>query len=683
MPTTPPDGSAVDLDALAQREWLAVNHLGGYACSTVPAMNTRKYHGLLVAAMAPPVRRLVLLSRVEETVRARGWPYQLACNEYPGTIHPEGHQLLRGFAPAPFPRWAYQGNGWSLEKSVQLVRGENTVVITYTLLGADEAVEFDLRPLMALRPIHELMYQWNGRLDAENKSKRHHRIPPTQRTPEVFFAHDGAFEPKGAWYFNTIYRCEQDRGYGGLEDLWSPGVITWKLRPGQPVHFVCSSDPIHLDKAIAAVEVEAAAQSPSKAPRDHDTDLNVLVRAAGQFVVELPVDSPRRAIGQITQFPWSAPSVRDALISMPGILLVTGKYAHARAMLEFLSERLRRGLIPTHFPENGSDPVYGGADTSLWFINALWQYIRYSGDESTSSRRLLEAALDIIDHYRSGADLGITTDSDGLLASRLAGAATSWMDAKVGDWVITPRTGRPVELNALWHNALCIAAHLCEKLGPAERGKELSALAARVRGAFATRFWNAEENCCYDVIEDHGPDPSVRPNQLLAIGLPFPVLPVERHAAVLQKCRNDLLTPFGPRTLSPKDHSYQGRYGGNVVSRDRAHHQGSVHPWLLGAYVSATVRLIGRGEQSRALAMKLLASCLEFLRTGGAGQLCELFDGDAPHRPGGAIASATAVGELLRSYVEDVLDQAPRSSPGFTAPPQINPGVTIKVATKS
>src|SRR5271170_6075574 len=277
-----------DFDSLIEREWLSVNKIGGFACSTVPGLNTRKYHGLLIAAMTPPVRRMVLLSHVEETVTCQGWNFPLACNEYPGTIFPRGDQSLRAFNPDPFPRWAYQGQGWTIEKSLRLLAGENTVVLTYTLLGGDQTVDLELRPLLALRGIHELMYQWNGKLTVEEKSAGHHHVPATSRTPEVFFAHDGAFEFDANWYLNTIYRREQERGYGGLEDLWNPGAVRWSLRPGQPVHFVCSADPIGLERVLAKANEqwdEAAVASKSL-----DEPMDSLLRAADQFVLSVPRD---------------------------------------------------------------------------------------------------------------------------------------------------------------------------------------------------------------------------------------------------------------------------------------------------------------------------------------------------------------------------------------------------------
>jgi predicted glycogen debranching enzyme len=666
----PLNAGGMPLDALLEREWLITNGVGGYACSTSVGLNTRKYHGLLVAAMSPPVRRMVLLSRIEETLHLNGWPHALACNEYPGTIHPEGHRLLKAFCASPYPRWAYQGEGWTLEKSVRLVRGENTVVVSYTLLGADSHVELEARPLMALRAMHDLMYQWNGRLAAESKTKRHHRVPPTLKSPEVFFAHDGAFSASPAcWYLNTIYRREEERGYGGLEDLWNPGVIRWRLSPGQTVHFVCSAEPIEIGKTLAKLDAEDAMVPPvSQMVSTPDTTQDLLVASAKAFACDT-LDPTQASLPMLTALPWSAPSVRDALIAFPGAYLVTHNFDGAKALLQSLATKLDHGLLPTGIPEDGSNPVYRGADVSLWFINCLWQYLCYTGDDQTVSR-LLDTAIEIVSEYRHGTLLGIGADADGLLKTHAPGVGTTWMDAKIGDWVVTPRAGRPVELNALWYNALCITAELCERFGRATQATDLHELAAKAQWSFNRRFWNAERGCCFDVVDDHGTDPSVRPNQLLAISLPFPVLSKDRHPTLLEKVHRALLTPFGLRTLAPDDASYHGRYTGDVVSRDRACHQGCVFPWLLGQWVTAYVRVLGRSQTTRREALRFLEPCLEHVRGVGMGHLCELFDGDAPHRPGGAIASAASVGEVLRAYVEEILDQAPSALPTPAKIPQ-------------
>lgn len=660
------------LDRLLGSEWLATNGTGGFAASTACGLNTRKYHGLLVAAMAPPVRRMVLLSRVEETLWCGGQRFELGCNEYPGCVYPQGYRLLADFQAHPFPQWTYQGEGWRLVKSLRLLRGQNTVVLTYRFGGSAKPADLEVRPILAMRPIHELSFQSNWNLAAENRGSRHHRVPATSRSPEVFFAHNGRFQSGPDWYLSQIYRREQERGYAGLEDLWGPGIVRYRLERGRVAQFVCSTDPIELRRAIERADAQYVA--PPRIP-SADPARDALRRAAEQFVVTIG-DGADRPAHCITGYPWAAPSGRDALIAFAGLFLVTGRFAEAKSLLLRFATSLNNGLMPSRFAENGVPPAYEGADVSLWFVNAVWDYLRYADDQATLERQLLDVVCRIIDAYRAGAGLGIRPDADGLLATRSPGAPATWMDAKVGDWVVTPRVGRPVELNGLWYNAVRIAAELCDRCNRADRARELGAFAGSIRSAFNQRFWNEDLGCCLDVVEDHGRDPSVRPNQLLAISLPFAVLDAERHAGVLERVKGELLTPVGVRTLSPGDSRYAGRYEGNVASRDRAQHNGSAFPWLLGTYVRAMMKLRGRGPAARQEARDVLRGCIDHLLNDSTGQICELFDGDAPHRPGGAIASAACVGQVLRCYAEDVLALGPvapvRSQPSLVPQPPLS-----------
>ncbi len=669
-----------ELDSQLAREWLAVNHLGGFACSTVPGLNTRKYHGLLVAAMSAPVRRMVLLSRVEETVVCDGWSCSLSCNEYPNSIYPRGDQSLRAFSSDPFPRWAYQGIGWTIEKSLRLIEGQNTVLISYTLLGGTgtTSIEFQARPMFALRGIHDLTYQWNGDLRVEDTIPGHHRIPPTGRTPEVFFAHDGVFEADAHWYLNTIYRREQERGYSGLEDLWNPGMVRWSLKPGQTVNFACSADVLDLEMLLAkaALQLDRSAAKPSRLPLDlldpsDRLTLTSLLHAADQFVLDVP--SPDGSVGNFvaTQYPWSPPSPRLALIGFCGLFLLPGKFEQGKNFLLRMTELLVKGVLPSSLSESGGPPLYHGVDTSLWFINAVYHYFKYTGDIDTVTQSFFDAVMQVIRWYHEGTALGIRTDVDGLLLTNQPGVPTTWMDAQADGWVVTPRGGKAVEINALWYNALRVAAELARRLGKAAQGQELAAQAATMQSSFNRRFWNAATGCCYDVIDDLGADPAVRPNQLLALSLDYKVLATHRFEAVLEKVRTELLTPVGLRTLSPSDRNYAPHYSGDVVQRDRAHHQGSVFPWLLGPYVDAYLTVHGKGEGARREARDVLAGCLRYLVETGTGQLGELFDGAAPHRPGGAIAAAVSVAEVLRVFAQNVLmiQPAPPTAPASTQPP--------------
>jgi len=657
--------SDLDFDGLISGEWLVTNGLGGFAGSTLCGLNTRRYHGLLIAAMSPPVRRMVLLSRVEETVRCDGREFYLSCNEYPGTIWPNGHELLRAFSASPHPRWAYQGDGWTLQKELRLLRGQNTVLLSYTLLGGGNGVDLEVRPLLALRGMHELCYQWNGKLDAKPQSQGHWHVPATRRTPEIFFAHDGRFDRRSHWYLNQIYRREGEYGYAGLEDLWSPGACQFRLSPGQTMHFACSADPIELSQVVAQADRQVrGADLQTAAGPELDDDLEALLRANEDHLV---MDRDGAVLPTAGQYHWSPPSVRKALVGFAGLLLVPGRIAEAGSILATLAGSLQSGLLPTDYPVGddpvGREPAHPGADVSLWYVHAIRQYLLYGGDADLVQQQLLPAVLSILDAYRRGAARNIHTDVDGLLHCGAPDHALTWMDNRVGGVPVTPRHGRAVEINALWYNALMSAADLCRRFDRPADAEGFESSAARAKYAFNQSFWNSAAGCCYDVVGDGGVDDSIRPNQLLAISLPFAVLQQDRWATTLATVREHLLTPYGVRTLSPKDGPYLGRYHGPLADRDRAAHNGSAYPWLLGPLVTAMVRAASADAQPavRKQARAMLAPCLAYLSKPAGHHLFELCDGQAPHAPGGAIASPLSVAELLRCYAEDVLGRRPAS----------------------
>lgn len=617
-----------ELDSLIEREWLVTNGLGSYASSTIPGLHTRKYHGLLVAAMTPPGHRMVLLSRTEETVSCEAQHFPIDCNEYPGVFFPRGEKLLKQFESHPNPQWHYAAGAWKLQRELRLVEGQNTVVLTYTNTG-DGPIELSVRPLLALRSVHTLTYQWNGRLRVETHSKNQIRVPATSRTPEVFIAHDGAFSTSSHWYLNQIYRLEERRGYSALEDLWTPGVVQFAIEPGQSTHLVCSAEPIDWPQAMQLPE-------PVKLP--DDPTLRLLTRAAEQFVVS------RAATGEVTSvagYPWLEPTPRAQLISFTGMFLITGRFDDAREVLLNLAAMFERGLLKGE-----------AADVSLWFINAIWNYWRYTNDAETT-RKLLDVAMGIIIAFRAGTAAGVSVREDGLIAYRIEGSAATWMNGRLGDWIVTPRQGIAVETNALWFNAINIAAELTEQFGRPDVAT-LGQYAVGISASFNTQFWNAEAGCCFDVIDGDTKDASIRPNQLLTVSLPFAVLNVVRHPLMVEVVRRDLLTPVGVRTLDPKRSAYRPTCEGNVDARERACFNGAAHPWLLAHYVRASVKIRGI-RRSRAEAAAVIEPCLQYMRQRGTGQLPEVFDGDAPHAPGGAPASTVSVCELLRCYAEDVL----------------------------
>lgn len=633
-------GLPSDLGSLIEREWLATNGLGSYASSTIPGLNTRKYHGLLVAAMSPPAHRMVLLSRTEETVTVDGRDYPLDCNEYPGVIFPRGEKLLKNFDSHLNPRWEYAAEGWRLRRQLRLVKGRNTVVLSYTNVG-NSAIELAVRPMLALRSVHTLNYQWNGRLRVEKHAKNQIHIPATSRTPEVFIAHDGAFTPSSHWYLNQIFRLEERRGYAGLEDVWTPGIVRYTLEAGQTTHLVCSAEPIEWISALREPQPRKAIDDPT---------LRLLTRAAEQFVVTRP---STREVTSVAGYPWLEPSARAQLIAFTGMFCVTGRFDEARDVLLELASRFESGLLKGE-----------AADVSLWFVHAVWDYHRYSSDTETT-RKLLGITIGILTAFRGGNAAGVTVTADGLLNYRPDAGAATWMNGKLGDCLLTPRHGIAIETNALWFNAMKIASDLAARFDRSE-SDGLKQLAEQIQIAFNQRFWNPEAGCCFDVIDGDCKDVSIRPNQLLAISLPFAVLDQSRWASVVEVVRRELLTLLGVRTLDARDPAYQPVCEGNVEARERACFNGAAHPWLLAHYVRASVKASGV-RRVRSDAAAVIEPLLHYMRERGTGQLPEVFDGDAPHAPGGAPASAVSICELLRCYTEDVVGQAPMVSEGSPA----------------
>ncbi len=657
------------VEKLISREWLITNGIGGYAASTALGCNTRKYHGLLVAAMTPPVRRMVILSRVEETVIHRGWPHPLGCAEYPGTMHPEGHQFLQAFNNEAYPRWGYQGDGWTIVKQVRMLKGRNAVCVRYILLGQTRDIELELRPLFALRGIHELMDQWSGGPDVQRLDAYQYYIKPTRKTPEAFFAHDGNFTAEPLWYYNNLYRHEPERGYNGLEDLWMPGSIRWKLQPGHHVNLIVATEPINLPAILAEVDLEDASPGPLNSLAISQTPaLDMLTRAAEAFTLRLPVESALPPV--ITDYPWSAPLMRDALVGFTGLFLATGKFEQGKTMLRSLASHERDGLLPSTFPEDGDPPLYDAPDVALWFIQAVHDYLRYTRDEHTVLDDLLPLVQKIVNALLEGRLAGTRLTPQGLVHTD---PGATWMNAAIGKQIITPREGCAVEVNALAYNALRIAAELAQRIGRSKEAAAWAAKAETLQRAFNQQFWNKSANCCFDVIHGDAQDAAIRPNQLLAIALPYPVLDSSHHESVVQVVREHLLTPYGLRTLSPSDSHYMPHKSGTPLARAQARHQGTVYPWLLGPLAAALIRTEGRSDATRRKVQALLQPCLDYMQGPGLGQLCELFDGAEPHDAGGAVASAASVGQVLAAYVEYALDTSPASSSAMQTAAEANP----------
>jgi predicted glycogen debranching enzyme len=650
----------VDLAAATSREWLETNGLGGYSSSTIIGLNTRRYHGLLTAATTPPVGRIVMLSKLEEALIIDGRRYELSANQYPGAVHPQGFTFQTRFRLDPFPVFTYEVEGLRLEKSVFMVQGQNTTVVHYELQSLSDGglvphIKLEIRPLIAFRDYHSTTHEndaLNPNVETEDGLTT---VAPYGDLPALHFAHDVCeIDTNGYWYRNFQYSVEQERGLDFAEDLFSPFAITLDLNRYARARVIASTERHDIRSADYYREVETSRRKAIATATTHTEELvRSLTAAADQFIVA-------RGAHQtvIAGYHWFSDWGRDTMIALPGLTLVTGRSEISKSILSEFALHVDRGMLPNRFPDAGETPEYNTVDATLWFFEAVRALLQYTNDYEFVHAKLYDVLVDIIAWHIKGTRYNIHVDADGLLYSGEAGVQLTWMDAKVGDWVVTPRHGKPVEIQALWYNALRVMEHLAAKFGNKADRKHYAAMAKRARDSFNVTFWNEQAGCLYDVVDGDQRDASIRPNQVFAVSLANSMLSQERAASVLRVVERELLTPYGLRTLSPNDPQYRGRYEGDPSSRDGAYHQGTVWPWLMGAYITASVKIFGE-KSARETAVDWLKEFAEHIDKACLGQVSEIFDGDAPYRPRGCVAQAWSVAELLRAAVEDVYVSAP------------------------
>ncbi len=651
-----------DLDEALRREWLETNGLGGFASSTIIGLNTRRYHALLTAATKPPVGRVVLLSKLEETLivdRGSGdVRYELSANQYPGAIHPQGHQYLKSFRLDPFPVFTYEIAGVEIEKAVFLVYGENTTVAQYICRRNSKDVKdcrMEILPLIAFRDYHSLTRE-NNKLNSHVEiSDGLATVKPYADLPELNFAHKAdELEITGYWYRNFEYRVELERGLDFVEDLFNPFALKFDLNGAETVSIIASSmkigEPERQDASAASRlrAAEAARREKivnSMLPANSATDelVGAMTAAADQFIV---ARNNQKTV--IAGYHWFSDWGRDTMIALPGLTLTTGRYDVAKTILLEFARHIDRGMLPNRFPDAGEPPEYNTVDATLWFVEAIRALVDHTGDYEFVRENLYSALLEIIDWHERGARYNIHVDEDGLLYAGEPGVQLTWMDARVGDWVVTPRTGKPVEIQSLWHNALRAMQELARRFGDDANCERFNAMAARADESFNRLFWNEEAGCLYDVVDGQQRDGSIRPNQIFAVSLPHTMLEVERARRVIEVVRRELLTPIGLRSLAASDPRYIGRYQGDMRSRDGAYHQGTVWAWLIGPFISAYLKVYGNENAARNQARDWLAGFGGHLQDAGLGQISEIFDGDPPHTPRGCIAQAWSVAEILR-----------------------------------
>jgi predicted glycogen debranching enzyme len=621
-------------------EWLETDGLGGFACGTVAGARTRRYHGWYVPAIPPPRRRWMFVAGCDEFVSHGGDPIGISTQIYGDAVHPEGDANLVSFGLDPFPRWLYRTDDFSIERSLCLIRDRSITVVRYANRGKRE-VGLTVRPLLRFASVHELQHERNEFDTKTDVRGEVSWVKPIAYLPRLYLRGVGAkTEVESIWYRRFSYPVEAERGYDSEEDLWSPLVWTWTLAPGGEAYVLFSREEVAADPSHL---IEAERRRRGVFTPTGDVVFDELARRAEAFLV----DGDYRERSIIAGYPWFADWGRDSMIAAPGLAMATARYGAIARVLNGFAAMRRDGLIPNNFAGEEGEPEYNSIDAPLWFILAVEWFCSARRNPSRPAP-LLAAVRSILSAFHQGTRYGIGVAPDGLLSGSAPGRALTWMDAVVDGTPVTPRSGKPVEVNALWHAALKSAARLERLAGENARARELESEAWHVSRRFNESFWCAEKEYLYDVLGEDGPDASIRPNQILAVSLTDDLLPPHRARAVYWTVRRRLLTPFGLRTLDEHDPSYRGQCAGGQRERDRAYHQGTVWPWLMGAFVDAHFRVLGSTEETRRMMRVWLAPLRAHVREAGLGFVSEIFDGDPPHRPRGCFAQAWSVAEIAR-----------------------------------
>jgi predicted glycogen debranching enzyme len=648
------------LEMAEGREWLCANGLGGFASGTVAGLATRRYHGLLVAALAPPVGRTVVVGGLDERVVYGDRTYALATSRWAdGTIAPDGYRLIERFhLDGTTPVWHYACADALIEKRVWMEPGANTTYVRYRLIRGGDPARLALGALVNYRDYHATTRGpgWQMRVDRVAHGLRVTAFDGAR--PILLLAPGAATEPSHDWYRGFRLSAEEARGLDALDDGLRVGTFEATLQPGRSLTCVLSVEPEPaLDGEQAwqrrrAHEAEAllAWRKAQPAAGEAPPWIEQLVLAADQFVVSRPLADDPGGLSVIAGYPWFGDWGRDTMIALPGLTLTAGRPETARRILSTFARFVDRGMLPNVFPDaeqaaGDNTPQYNTVDAALWYVEAVRAY-HAATDDDGALRELFPALEQIVRGYAAGTRYGIRVDGDGLVTAGEPGVQLTWMDAKVGDWVVTPRIGKPVEINALWYNALIAVARLAGRLGRPTAGWE--AMAERAASGFA-RFWNDGAGHCHDVIDGpEGPEAALRPNQLLAVSLSASPLSPERQRRVVDACARHLLVSYGLRSLAPGEPGYRPRYGGGPRERDGAYHQGTAWAWLLGPFALAHHRVHGNREAARAF----LEPMAQHLTDHGLGTIAEVFEAEPPFRPDGCIAQAWSVAETLRAWCE-------------------------------
>lgn len=668
-----------------EREWVTTNGIGGYAGSSIIGAHTRKHHGLLIASLHAPTERYMILSKINESLQIGGRTYGLAATQRKGGIYEEGQKYLQRFIYSELPEFIYEIGGTLITKTISFEYGKNTIAVGYEIQNGMQEMEMTFVPLFNFRDHNNGSERPDLQFDVEPKGNRL-LLKPTKTDKNVaitFFASEGVFAERSEKYDTDMeLQTEIDTGMSSIDNNFTPYEVKVSCKPFETkkLSFVCTIEEDFCEDAFAVIEsnrkrirglIEQAAWQ--------DDFADALVQAADQFIVDRQSTGFKTILAGL---PWFTDWGRDTMIALQGLTLCTKRFADARGILKTFARYVHNGLVPNMFPDEGLEPLYNTVDASLWYFYSVYKYLEYTGkkeDYDFIEKEIFPTLEVIAESYKKGTDFSIYMDEDCLIHAGGGFDQVTWMDVRVGEWVVTPRHGKPVEINALWYNALKIMEELSAKFGKDETGyKEL---AEKVKVSFNKRFWNEKAGCLYDVVDEEimeselaeiaaaakasglpeeavsriRDNAQIRPNQIWAVSLPFTCLPAEKEKQVVDTVMTHLYTSYGLRSLSYTDKAYKGVYFGELHDRDAAYHQGTVWAFPLGGFISAYVKVNGKTKEAKAAARKLLAPLEDHLMDGGIGTIAEIFDGDEPHISRGCYGQAWSVGEILRAYTEDIL----------------------------
>ncbi|OPX85451.1 MAG: Amylo-alpha-1,6-glucosidase [Pelotomaculum sp. PtaB.Bin104] len=643
-----------------EKEWLVTNGIGGYASSTLIGANTRKYHGLLIAAHTPPGRRVVHLVKLDERLAVGGRTYNLAANCSGCGVSDSGYIHLQQVKIGYIPHFTYSFADITLEKIIFMIHGLNTTVILYRINNGSEPGLLYLTPMVNCRGYHYITCE--GQVDFRqaivsggvNISSRED-VPPLSLT-----CNDSHYVMHGKWYKGMAYAAEKERGENCFEDHYIPGYFQVPLSAGESktiaVFASTEAEAGGIGEKLLEKEMSRREFLENRAGFQDELACR-LVRATDAFIVRRQSTAAKTVIAG---YPWFTDWGRDTMIALPGLTLVTKRFKDAQEILFTFAQEARKGLLPNCFQDGAEKAIYNTVDASLWYFYATYKYLSYTGDLDFIREHVYPVLKDIIKWYMDGTDYNISMDQDGLLSAGAPGVQLTWMDAKVDDWVVTPRHGKAVEINALWYNALCVMESLARVYGDGE--VFAPDLNSRVKRSFLIGFWSEDRQYLADVISTDGKDWRVRPNQLLAVSLPFSMLTSKQRRGVVRKVWQELYATYGIRSLSPESGEYRGVYIGDRVQRDGAYHQGTAWSWLMGPFITAYRKAHEYSAASREQAHRFVMPFYDHLRSHGIGYISEIFDGNEPVVPRGCFAQAWGVAEILRAYVEDVLEIQPSAA---------------------